>query len=427
MSSYGFNGVDFDTAYELLDANFAGHPLAPSIFTAYLEGSRFSEIGDQSTVHHVEGTYSAVRSRYRTYESNKELFWNVMDETYNMDVDDYKGWIVALSDNYSNGLLEQTQQDRSGKNTLPEFYQGMFDALIRDYRYFGQNEEADALERHGLSDESVEEFVALQTVAFLNSKPKNDKGGYNLARRLCNRERPLLLKFICDKLMGASWYVKQSGGFDGMLMHYKFKSKYRLFVGKPELDFLSHLFTKYEGGTIGNKFLEGQVGRPLVGAIQRSLEGATDHDGVVESFLNLAFYSGWDGWLARFIADMVYHDSEGPGDNPEFRVIQNYSRHFCNTGSFENANALTSVGRAQLEDINHKVSQWEDCELLEQVALKAIGDSKTGSGRSGNPNTSKVPTTVQAPDQVMVEAVTLGGGDGGHTEETTIGSSEDHF
>ena len=98
---------------------------------------------------------------------------------------------------------------------------------------------------------------------------------------------------------------------------------------------------------------------------------------------------------------MVYHDSPEPAEHPEFTVLSNYSRHFVNIGAFEESQPLTARGRGFMDGLVTDIQRWGDAGLLSKVALKAINDNQTGSGRSGNRNTSKVPDP-QEPDTIMV-------------------------
>ena len=147
--------------------------------------------------------------------------------------------------------------------------------------------------------------------------PQNDKSGYSLARRLCVRERPLVLKFLGDQILATGWYIKQSGGFDHMTQYFHFPPRFRLFCSKDEWDVIYSEFAHNKSGageggkqgqTLGNRFLQGDVGHVLLGGIQQYLEGINTHEAEVSHFLLLAFYMDWDEWLSRHIADMVHND-----------------------------------------------------------------------------------------------------------------------
>ena len=159
-----------------------------------------------------------------------------------------------------------------------------------------------------------------------------------------------------------------------------------------------------QGKTIGNRFLQGDVGHVLLGGIQQYLEGINTHEAEVSQFLHLAFYMDWDEWLSRHIADMVQNDG-GPGENPELRVISNHSRHFANIGEFQDTQPLSNRALQLITEISMSVQKWPDAQLLNSLALEAIQDNQTGSGRSGNTNTRKVPEATRGGDTVMAETM----------------------
>ena len=424
MSTESLQGVGFDQAYEALDEVFGGHPLKPALYTSYLQGTLFSRIAPSAQVQHVQHGSNIGENRFRTVHDNSQLFWASMGELYNMGVQQYKAWVQQLTDNFM-VLLSQASQTNKGVSEVDKFFQGLHNAIIRDYRYFGENDKAEELERRGTADQGdVPTLVAGELKAFATGlDPQNvNTGGYRLARRLCNKERPLVLKFLCDRIMGSSWYIKSSGGFDGMVRHFHFATKFRLFAGADEIEFIENiLFTENSGTkTLGNNFLQSKVGHVLLGAIQNNLKGLdASHEDIVQPFLALAFYHNWDDYLEKFLAHMVLHESPNPGQTPHMRVVSNFTRHFANIGTFERVQHLTPRAFWMMTKVSAAIHQWPDAAILNQVALNAMKDSKTGSGRSGNPNTSKV-RPAKSKDTVMVERVQQGETPRGHVDETEL-------
>ena len=424
-------GFTFDNAYLALDEIFAGHPLKPAVFTAYLRNTMFSRIADSDNFRDIESDPGTQRGRFRDFHDQAQLFWATVDEIYQMDVINYKKIISDLWQTFKD-LVDQVQQTRDGKDMKPQFYEAAHSAIIRDYRYFGDNETAKRLEERGTAQtmsEKDEELMSDVIGLVRDLDPKNDKSGYRLARRLCNNARPLFLKFLCDQIMGGAWWIKHQGGFDNVKFSLRVPSKYRLFCSPEEIAFTENMFKDnstgagdggQQGSVIGNKFLHSDAGRVLLGAISKSLEGETAHDEEVDEFLLVAFYNDWDEWLSKYIADMIHHETPKPQQQPERRIIANYSTHFASTGSFKHDQKLSNRILQFMEIFSSHIQKWEDAGILHKEALKAIRDNQTGSGRSGNPNTSKVPSK-ESGDVVAVEQTDSGETPIGHSDETQLG------
>ena len=220
------SGIGFDSAYQALDEIFAGHPLKPALFTAYFEGALFSRISDMSEVPAVEE--GSLDNRFRDFHDNAQLFWAMMNEIYGMEVRQYKVWIKLLWTVFSELLVSAAK----GKSEEPKLYEALHNAIIRDYRYFGENDKAEQLEKSGISDNPQQIAVGELQALFSDLDPKNDKSGYSLARRLCVRERPLVLKFLGDQILATGWYIKQSGGFDHMTQYFHFPPRFRFSAQK---------------------------------------------------------------------------------------------------------------------------------------------------------------------------------------------------
>ena len=420
MSSEQYRGIGFDAAYQTVtDEIFGDHPLTPAFYMSYLEHDLFSRLTDDTQ-------YDITPDeRFHSWHDQKELFWATFHEIYNMGVEQYKAWVGLLDHHFNELIITAIEAKKGDKKALSQFYQAAHEAVIRDYEYFGVTDVARNLGERGLSEGDPQKIVRdeINNLA-KNLEPKNDKAGYSLARRLCNKERPLLLKFLCDQIKATTWYVKHQHGLNLLSQYIHIPLKYRLFCSANELTAVEQTFDRncqgasegQHGSTIGNKFLTGEVGHVLLGAIHNSLTAETTHDGDVQLFLDLAFYNDWDSWLSRYIADMVHHDSPSPGDRPEFQVIANYSRHFVNIGTFVDNQPMSHRAFAIISRLCNEIQQWPDADILSKVALKAMGDSKTGSGRSGNRNTSKVPDPADA-DKIAVEEPPPGHSRG-HVEET---------
>ena len=424
-------GFTFDNAYLALDEIFAGHPLRPAVFTAYLTGTMFSRIADSASFGDIRSDPDLQARRFRDFPDQSKLFWAMFNEIYQMDVIEYRNIISDLWQTFKD-LLDQTQQSRNGKDLKPQFYQAAHKALIRDYRYFGDNETARHLEQRGLAETSERKGAELEAdinELVQNLDPKNDKSGYRLARRLCNKERPLFLKFLCNSIQGSDWWIEMQKGFDNVQFNLGIPAKYRLFCRHDEIKFCEKLFQKnssgasaggQQGNVIGNKFLHSKAGRALLGAISKSMEAESQHDEDVEHFLLVAFYNDWDEWLSKYIGDMIHHETPEVQAKPERRVVGNYSQHFANTGNFSKDQPLSNRVLRFMQELNHQINKWPDAGVLEKDALEAIGDNQTGSGRSGNPNTRKVPRKVRR-DVVTVERTVPGVNPLSHFDETHVG------
>ena len=287
-TSPSLHGIGFDSAYEALDEIFAGHPLKPAVYTAYFAGALFSRISESDELLQVKATH--IEKRFRDLHDQKQIFWGMMNEIYDMQVQVYKNWVGNLWGNFKTLLESAAQNSKTGKPEIPQFYEALHNAIIRDYRYFGEIDKAEEFEARGTSGQGdITELVEGELKTLVNDlDPQNiDKTGYNLARRLCVRERPLVLKFLGDQIKGAGWYVKAQGGFDRMKDYFGLYPKYRLFCSKDEWDGIDTILAQNmngagEGGkqgqVIGNAFLQSKPGHFLGGGIQKYMEGDKSHE-----------------------------------------------------------------------------------------------------------------------------------------------------
>ena len=367
----------FDAAYTALEEIFPGHPLLPAARICYIYGDAFGRIDNSSLVYDVRRLWPI---RVRSIPDNARLFWGAFDSYFNLRYSSYRRWVLDIANHFRVAIMGVARNDGKLEETLNR----ILTALIRDYRYVGETEKADQLANYSISDArrpedevwgAVNEFVQ-------HVQPRNEvKDGFPLSTALCNSARPLLLKCLTDLMKGTANFIDATGT--------QVPSKYRLFFRLDEDAQWDKLIEHNqngletgasEGHNIGNLFLENEVGRALLGAVAQLLLGSGHHMQVADQMCNLFFWQNYDGWLERFLQDMVENESPKPGQNPHLRCIANYPTHYFNTGHFKGVHKITSYVQPILDDLAARIRSWPDNRALDQEVLELMKSQRVGSG-----------------------------------------------
>ena len=231
-----------------------------------------------------------------------------------------------------------------------------------------------------------ETFVALKNfVKYVQPQGMSTlKDGYALSPRLCDSHRPLILKCLYDLIKGTGPYLKEQG--TGSI-----PSKYRLFYSSEEFDLQwDHLIERNlngvetgssSGQTIGNKFLQSEVGGALIGAVTQRIIGVGTHQQDASAVCELFFWQNYDDLFERYLHDMVKFESPDPGSEPEFRIIGNYATHYFNTGHFKNGPfRISSYMNPILQELSGEIMQWSDNTFLDKDVKSVLSGKRVGSG-----------------------------------------------
>ena len=133
--------------------------------------------------------------------------------------------------------------------------------------------------------------------------------------------------------------------------------------------------------SLGNTFLEGSVGRALLGAVTQRIIGVGTHQQTARSAVEYFFWANYDNLFERYLHDMVEHESPEPGDEPEFRIMGNYATHYFNVGYFKRGPfPISSYMQPILQELTAQIVQWDDNKILDTDVKNAL----TGSGRVGS-------------------------------------------
>ena len=213
--------------------------------------------------------------------------------------------------------------------------------------------------------------------------------------------RALLLKCITDFIRGSLSYFKSSGLEAG------FASKYRLFFRNDEMTLFDKLseqningqerlpsgHAQTQGFIIGNDQLQNTRGRALLGAVARLFldETGGPHSNTANGVTKAFFWADFDDYFELYLHDMVRAGSVKPREDPHLHVIQNYPKHYFNTGEFKRDNKLSSYMKPFVDELWRHMGQWRDGSELSADVLSVLdGSSKTGSGSGAKQRPSLV-------------------------------------
>ena len=434
---FHFN-YSLDLAFQAIEEVFPDHPLTPAVKQSYLSGVLWHEMNDNSDVRRPKELW---KQRIRDIETNAHLFWNLFLGYFaRFNMKDYVGWIRLFCKWFRLPILATAERD---KNTM-QVVESLKEALVRDYRFFKDDDKARKLQDIDMSDSRRPEDEIFQYIQQFSERPENGgvkprgtpPDGYDISDRLCSRNKPLLLKLLSQLVKGTGRYLHESNKIASI------PTRYRLFWNKIEVDDeYDDLLVKNQdgteldqsaGGTIGNKWLESKQGRAMLGAIaQLIIDGGGQHANDADNICRAFFWQDYDGHFADFLRDMIRHDAKGVGQQPHLRIIKNTPNHFLNTGHFRVAHSLSSYMFPIMAHINNEIGTWGDAQVLEKAVLDVLSEKRVGSG-SGTQNrgslaeklhkkwTAKRPVQqidlVHAPLEGVLQTRNAWAGDGGLRE-----------
>ena len=390
MPTSRFHVYTLDAAYKALEEVFPNHPLIPAARQVYLSGRPWRKIGENDTVGSPKQMWYG---RISGISRGAPLFWDTWNDLFNISTNYYLRWIFDTVKYFGDDIMKDAVIRQSLVATISALQQ----ALARDYRYFGENEKATKIEDWDFGDSKnpSEEMLGYISDYCKNLHPKEGRDGYALSKRLCNRERPLLLKSLCDFARGAGQFLSDSGRAG------QIPTKFRLFFRSNEMDDFDQFSeqnlnglealqdgTQYEHGSIlTNVQFQNDSGRALCAAIAHAvIDEGGGHNNRAYVVAQAFFWQNYDDYFEYYLHDLVKKGVEGffeVPSKPHYQVIHNYPGHYFNTGELRRDQKLSSFMKPYCEDLWQDIGIWDDSEELSKDVLGLLQGNRATGSRSG--------------------------------------------